>query len=221
MPRFLEMERAHRSVILGLRASDPRRHDAAAGRALRPLRRAAGRHGRARRRARATAPRRGRPAAHGGTELVRAMAIAGASTTGARSFEADAVIVATPAYAAARLLAPLDERLAERARRHRVRVVGDRDARLPRAPTLPHARRLRLRRAARRRPRAPRLHVQQPQVRGPRARGPRAAARLRRRRAAGPSWSTLDDAALVAVVRAELRALLGIAGEPVLVRVAR
>ena len=98
-----------------------------------------------------------------------------------------------PAFAAARLLAPLDAELGARARRHRVRLVGDRDARLPRRGragplagfgfVVPFAERrplLACTFASRKYP-------------GPRAGGARAAARLRRRRAparAGRRWTT-------------------------------
>ena len=148
---------------------------------------------------------------------------AGALRAGGEPLDADAVVARDAGVRrGARCSAPLDAALARDARAHRVRVVGDRDARLPRAPTSPaRSRGFGFVVPARRAPAAARLHLREPEV--SRAARPRATSCCAPSSAAraGPSWSSCDDAALVATVRDELRALLGIAAEPMLVRVER
>ena len=75
------------------------------------------------------------------------------------SIEADAVVVAVPAFAAAELLADLDEELAARTCGDPVRLVGGRDARIPGGGRRASARRVRVRRSAHRRDGRPRVHL--------------------------------------------------------------
>ena len=221
MPRFLELERTHRSLILGLRAGRAGQARAASGA----------------RYALFVAP------ADGMAALVDAIARRlpeGAVRTGARGdrtsratgggwhlraggdpLAADAVIVATPACAAAELLGAARRDARADARRDRLRVVRDRDARLPerrraarRAPASASSSR---RSSAARSSPAPTRAGSSPTAR------PRATSCCARSSAArsAPTCSALDDATLIATVRRELRALLGIDAAPLFVRVQR
>ena len=139
-----------------------------------------------------------------------------------RPFEARAVIVATPAWAAAPMLARVDPELAAAVRRR---------SRTPRPPRSPLA----LRRDQVRHPLdgtgfvVPRVErralmagdVGVVEVAASRAAWPRAAARLSSAAPPIPTSSTQDDEALARSAFAELAALLGIAGEPLFTRVYR
>jgi oxygen-dependent protoporphyrinogen oxidase len=218
MPRFLELERTHRSVILGLRATTRvARGDAGA------------RYGMF------VAPADGmgalvdavaRRLPEGVVRLGRAVESITHDGEGWRvwaegeTLDADAVVVATPAFAAARLLTPLDAWLArdlgaiEYASSATVtlgfRAAGVADRLTGFGFVVPFAERRALLActfASRKYPgRAPDGHeLLRAFVGGARR----------------PELAALDDDALVTTVRAELRALLGITADPVLVRVAR
>ncbi len=218
MPRFLELERTHRSVILGLRAT------------TRVPRGSAGaRYGMF------VAP------ADGMGTLVDAIArrlpegvvrlrtvVEALTRDGERwrivaegqTLDADAVVVATPAFAAARLLAPLDGPLArdldaiEYASSATVtlgfRAAGVADRLTGFGFVVPFAERRALLActfASRKYPgRAPAGHELLRAFLGGARR---------------PDLVELDDEALVTTVRSELRSLLGISADPLLVRVAR
>jgi protoporphyrinogen/coproporphyrinogen III oxidase len=218
MPRFLDLERSHRSVILGLRAT------------TRMARGGAGaRYGMF------VAP------ADGMGALVDAVAMRlpegvvrlGRTAeslardgerwqvrTAAETLDADAIVLATPAFAAAPLLAPLDGGLAraldgiEYASSATVTLgfrAADVAGRLTGfgfvVPFVEQRSLLACTFSSRKYPgRAPDGHeLLRAFVGGARR----------------PELAALDDDALVATVRAELRALLGIAADPVLLRVAR
>ncbi len=218
MPRFLELERTHRSVVLGLRATTRgARGDAGARYGL------------------FVAPADGmgalveavaRRLPEGVVRLatgVVSLARAGDRwrlAAGGQTFDADAVIVATPAFAAARLLAPLDATLAadldaiEYASSATValgfRAAGVAEHLIGFGFVVPFAERLSLLActfASRKYPgRAPAGHeLVRAFVGGARR----------------PDLVERDDDALVTTVRAELRALLGITADPMLVRVER
>lgn len=218
MPRFPEIERTHRSVILGLRAT-----------ARVPRGSAGARYGLF------VAPADGmgalveavvRRLPEGVVRLgaaVESLARAGARwqvTAGGQTLDAEAVVLATPAFAAAPLLAPLDATLARdlhaieyassatvtlgfRADGVAARLVGF-------GFVVPFAERRALLActfASRKYPgRAPPGHeLLRAFVGGARR----------------PDLVELEDDTLVATVRAELRALLGITADPVLVRIDR
>ncbi len=218
MPRFPELERTHRSVILGLRAT-----------ARLPRGGSGARYGLF------VAPADGMGALIDAVAqrlpdgVVRLGTTVDAlrrdgdrwnvHATGAM-LDADAVIVATPAFAAARLLAPLDAELGraldaiDYASSATVTLAFPADAVAGRLAgfgfVVPFAERRSLLActfASRKYPgRAPAgFELLRAFVGGARR----------------PDLVELDDAALTAIVRAELRALLGIAAEPALVRVAR
>jgi len=215
MPRFMELERRHRSLILGLRARE-------------------GHPGSGARYGLFVAPARGMGALvsavaarlPAGTVRLRAGVTALTREGGrwhlagtAEPFAADAVVIATPAPAAAGLLRPLDARLGdmlaaiEYASSATV-TLAYRTADLPVlrgygfvVPAVEHRPLLACTYASRKYPgRAPAEHDL---VRG------FVGGALR------PDLPALDDATLVRTVRAELAALVGIAAEPVLVRVQR
>src|SRR5262249_27527328 len=218
MPRFLELERAHRSVILGLR------HSAGAARGS-----AGARYGLF------VAPADGmgalveavaRALAEGVVRLrttVEGPAGAGARgrvAAGAQAFDADAVIMPAPAWVAAELVAPHDEALArdlgaiEYASSATVtlgfRAEGVADKLQGFGFVVPFAERRSLLActfASRKYPgRAPEGHeLLRAFVGGARR----------------PDLVELGDEALLDMVRAELRALLGIVAEPILTRVDR
>ncbi len=218
MPRFLELERAHRSVILGLRATTRVSRGSAGARYgmfVAPADGMGALVDALARRLPEGVVRLGTAAdslAHDG-ERWRVHA-------GGQRFDADAVIVATPAFAAARLVAPLDAALAREldaidyASSATVTLAfpaaGVADRLTGFGFVVPFAERRSLLActfASRKYPgRAPAGHeLLRAFVGGARR----------------PELVELDDATLVTTVRAELRALLGIAADPVLVRVAR
>jgi oxygen-dependent protoporphyrinogen oxidase len=218
MPRFLELERTHRSVILGMRAT-----------AAMPPGGSGARYGLF------VAPREGMGALVDavarrmpeGTVRLRA-AVQRLSRAGERwlvetsgqSVDADALVVATPAFAAARLVAPLDAALGgaldaiEYASSATVTLAfraADVAGRLAGFGfVVPFAERRSLLACT--------FNSRKYEGRAP------AGYELLRAFVGGarrPDLVELDDAALVAIVRAELRALLDVAADPVLTRVAR
>ena len=218
MPRFLEAERTHRSVILGLRAT-----------ARMPRGGSGARYGLF------VAPRDGmgalvdavaRRLPEGVVRLrtgVTALTRDGEHwrvVADGQSFDADALIVATPAFAAARLLAPLDDGLGraldaiDHASSATV-TLGFRAAAVAGRLdgfgfVVPFAERRSLLACT--------FSSRKYEGRAPEGYDLLRAFVGGARR---PDLVELDDAALVAVVRAELRALLDVAAEPVLTRVAR
>jgi oxygen-dependent protoporphyrinogen oxidase len=216
MPRFLDIERRHRSLILGLRAA-ARAAPAAGARyslfvthrdGMGALIEALAR------RLPAGAVRLGAPVAGIARESGRWRLAAGGETV-----SADAVVLAVPAYQAARLLAPLDETLAralagiEYASSATV-TLGYRAVDAPSlrgfgfvVPAVEGRALLACTFASRKFPnRAPEGHeLLRAFVGGARR----------------PELAALPDDALIGLVRNELRTLLGIAAEPVLARVHR
>jgi len=218
MPRFLEMERTHRSVILGLR----QRAAEAAGSA-------GARYGLFASHARgmgalidALVDRLPRQSLRLGAP-VAALGRVGEHwrvQTGLETLEADAVIVAVPAFVAARLLEPLDARLGEELRAIEYASAATVSLAFPAAAV------------------AGRLHgfgFVVPATEG----RPLIACTFSSRKYAGrapdghelvrayvggarrPEMAEMPDAPLVALVRDQLRLLLGITAEPTLVRVHR
>jgi len=218
MPRFLELERVHRSVILGLRQSSGASRGSAGARYGLFVAPADGMG------ALVEAVARALP--EGVVRLratVESLAREGARwrvAAGAQAFDADAVIVTAPAWVAARLVAPHDEALArdlgaiEYASSATVtlgfRAEGVADKLQGFGFVVPFAERRSLLActfASRKYPgRAPEGHeLLRAFVGGARR----------------PDLVELDDEALLGTVRAELRALLGIVAEPILTRVER
>jgi protoporphyrinogen/coproporphyrinogen III oxidase len=218
MPRFLELERRHRSVVLGLRSTASVAHGSAGARyglfvapadGMGSLVEAAARRlpeGVLRLRA--------------PVERVARDADRWLVSAGGQDFDADAVILATPAFAAAGLLAPLDDVLARRLAG--IEYASSATVTLGfRAEDVAHALvgfgfvvpfsegrpLLACTFASRKYPgRAPEGHeLLRAFVGGARR----------------PDLVALDDETLVRTVRAELRALLGITADPMLVRVDR
>jgi len=218
MPRFLELERVHRSVILGLRQSSGAARGSAGARYGLFVAPADGMG------ALVEAVARALP--EGVVRLratVESLARDGTRwrvAAGAQAFDADAVIVTAPAWVAAQLVAPHDEALArdlgaiEYASSATVtlgfRAEGVADKLQGFGFVVPFAERRSLLActfASRKYPgRAPEGHeLLRAFVGGARR----------------PDLVELDDEALLGTVRAELRALLGIVAEPVVTRVER
>ena len=149
MPRFLALEREHRSLILGLRAgAAPPGRRGRERRALEPLRDAGRRDGGAGgRRWRARLPAGAvRLGARRSTAVAATRAgLAGEARTAGPRLTADGVVLAGQAPRMAPLVRDARSRPGRLARRDRVRVVGDRGARLSAGGDPPPARRLRLR----------------------------------------------------------------------------
>lgn len=218
MPRFLELERTHRSVILGLRATTrmpPGGSGARYGLFVAP-RDGMGALIEAVARRLPEGVVRLRTAAQGLARDGDRWSV----VAGERSFDADGVVLATPAWASARLLAPHDPALARAldaiayASSATVTLAYRADAVAGKLDgfgfVVPFAERRSLLACtfnSRKYPgRAPEGHeLLRAFVGGARR----------------PDLVELDDAALLAIVRAELRALLDIAAEPALVRIAR
>jgi oxygen-dependent protoporphyrinogen oxidase len=218
MPRFLELERTHRSVILGLRATTRLARGTAGARYGMFVAPADGMG--------ALVDAVARQLPEGVVRLgapVEALAREGERwqvRAGGQTIDADAVIAALPAFVAARLLAPLAPALAreldaiEYASSATVtlgfRATGVADHLTGFGFVVPFAERrplLACTFASRKYPgRAPEGHeLVRAFVGGARR----------------PELVELDDEALVTIVRAELRALLGITADPLLIRVAR
>jgi oxygen-dependent protoporphyrinogen oxidase len=218
MPRFLEMERRHRSIILGLRE----RAAEAAGTA-------GARYGLFASHARgmgalidalvATLPRQslrlGAP-----VEALGRVAECWRVQAGGETLEADAVIVAVPAWAAARLLEPLDARIGQELRAIEYASSAAVSLAFPASAVAG---------------RLPGFGFVVPAVEGRTL----IACTFSSRKYAGrapddhellrayvggarrPEMAEMPEAALIATVRDELRLLLGITAEPTLVRVHR
>ena len=218
MPRFVELERRHRSIVLGLRATTTVASGSSGARYGMFVAPADGMGSLVE----ATARRvpEGVIRLRTPAELVARDGDRWRVTAGGQAFDADAVVLATPAFAASALLAPLDEALA--------RQLADIEYASSATVTLgyradgvagglagfgfvvPFAERrplLACTFASRKYPgRAPEGHeLLRAFVGGARR----------------PDLVELDDATLVRTVRDELRALLGIAADPMLVRVER
>jgi protoporphyrinogen/coproporphyrinogen III oxidase len=218
MPRFVELERRHRSIVLGLRATTTVASGSGGARYGMFVAPADGMGSLVE----ATAQRlpEGVIRLRTPAELVARDGDRWRVTAGGQAFDADAVVLATPAFAASALLAPLDEALA--------RQLADIEYASSATVTLgyradgvagglagfgfvvPFAERrplLACTFASRKYPgRAPEGHeLLRAFVGGARR----------------PDLVELDDATLVRTVRDELRALLGIAADPMLVRVER
>jgi protoporphyrinogen/coproporphyrinogen III oxidase len=218
MPRFLELERRHRSIVLGLRATTTVASGSSGARYGLFVAPADGMGSLVE----ATARRlpEGVIRLCTAVELVARDGDRWRVVAGGQAFDADAVVLATPAFAAAALLAPLDEALArqladiEYASSATVtlgyRAEGVAGALAGFGFVVPFAERrplLACTFASRKYPgRAPEGHeLLRAFVGGARR----------------PDLVELDDATLVRTVRDELRALLGIAADPMLVRVDR
>ena len=134
--------------------------------------------------------------------------------------EADAVVVATEAHAAARFLDAQDPAPGASAPGDSVRVVTDRQHRLSARPDQPSARRLRRRRAGDRGAVDPGGLVPEREVSQPGAGGDGAAASLHRRRRRSPNSSSTTMPPSTALVQQELGGLIGASGEPIFTRIA-
>lgn len=218
MPRFLELERRHRSIILGLRE----RAAEAAGTA-------GARYGLFASHARgmgalidALAERLPRQSLRLGApvEALGHVAEGWRVQAGGETLEADAIVVAVPAWMAARLLEPLDARLGAELRAIDYASTATVSLAFPAAAVAG---------------RLPGFGFVVPAIEG----RPLIACTFSSRKYAGrapddhellrayvggarrPEMAEMPDAPLVATVRDELRLLLGITAEPTLVRVHR
>ncbi len=186
MPRFLEIERRERSVVMGMWRAARKAGAAAKGASGARWSLFVTLAGGMEELVRMLAERLPEGAVRLG-ERVTGIARAGAgwriAAASGATFDADAVILACESYQAARMLRYLDPSLALLLEDIPVRVVRRRHAGLPAGRRRAPAGRLRLRGAARGGAAHHRVHVLEREVRGPGPRRPRAAARVRGGRA--------------------------------------